>query len=431
MIGVTAATNFAAVVDGFHDWEQTFYTRDKSSSESGNHLAILIPCWAYILSSFLVETQGCLMEYTNISAPSMHDSINSRFLGYRVYDGDADFKEARWWKAILASDQGWRSIIRTSPDKIYLAPWSIEYHGDPQFFIETSTPILCTDSIQDGGPPSSEEALQHLASYCFLHGLGTQYFVALSAALTLPLQNLLGRKIQLPKPVMAQSLRIPHPLPDVRKQLLDLPYLVTRSCAIRVVSSALCIVFWEPEIDCNLASAWLSPVSKMVNPLIETNNHETLVRMLARHRSIVGPLWLGAILTGHSRHIPCFLRNLDAPYVSPNSLASAWLELPRLFMDTPGIRAYKCDGSSIRKADRWRLLHDVGSRPYCSTPLSSWQPFGWMPLSTVELDVMAHVVCQRHEKQYIRWNWLGDTAPTSWVQRGSLMTQLLTLLVCF
>lgn len=30
-----------------------------------------------------------------------------------------------------------------------------------------------------------------------------------------------------------------------------------------------------------------------------------------------------------------------------------------------------------------------------------------MPLSDVELDVMTHVECKRHEKQYIRWEWLG------------------------
>ncbi|MCJ1395929.1 hypothetical protein MMC18_008815 [Xylographa bjoerkii] len=158
-IGVTVATKFTVVGDGFHEWEETFNTRGKSGLESSNHLAILIPCWAYILSSFLVQTQGCSMEYTNISAPSIHDSISSRFLGYPINVGNANFKEVRWWKAILASGQGWRSIIRTSSDVIYLAPWSIEYHGDLQFFIETSTAILHADGTQNGSPPSSKEAL--------------------------------------------------------------------------------------------------------------------------------------------------------------------------------------------------------------------------------------------------------------------------------
>ena len=434
-IGVTVATKFTAVGDGFHNWEELLNTGDKRSSETGNHLAILIPCWAYIFSNFLVETQGRLMEYTNISAPSMDDNTSSKNPVHRVYIGDAEFKEARWWKAVLAPGQGWRSIIQTSSDVTYLAPWSIEYHGNRQFVIETSTTLLCADGTRKANPPSSKEALQYLTSYCLLHGLGTQYFAALSAVLTLPLQNLLGRTVQLPKPVLAQSSQKSFSVPDVRKQFLDLPYLVTLSCAIRVVSSALWTVFWEPEIDCNLASAWLFPVLEMFDPLIETNNHEMLVRVLARHRPMVGPLWLGATLTGLSKDIPHFLRTLEAPYARPDSLASAWLETPQLFTDTPGIGAYKCENDHIRRADRWRLLHDVGSPPYCSTPLSSWQPFGWMPLSAVELDVMSHVECKRHEKQYIHWEWFGrngiDILGTETISHcsvvdrvGSLLTRL-------
>ena len=407
IIGVTAATKFTAVGVGFHNWEEISDERETHGPETGNHLAVLIPCWAYILSNFLVETQGCLMEYTGVSAPSVDNNTNSGDPGYRVYVGNADSKEARWWKAVLAPGQGWRSIIRTSSDVTYLAPWSLEYQGDLRFFIETSNIMLYADNTGNARPPSSKEALQYLTSYCLLHDLGTQYFAALSSVLTLPLHNVLGRKVQLPKPVMVQTSRKSSVLPDVRKQLLDLPHLVTLSCAARVLSSALWTVFWEPGIDCNLASAWLSPALKVVGPLIEANHHETLVRILVRHRPRVGPLWLGATLTGICRDIPHFLRTLEAPYARPESLASAWLGIPQLFTDTPGVGGYKCDGDHIRRADRWRLLHDVGSQPYNSTPLSSWQPFGSMPLSGVEVDVMAHIECKRHEKQYTSWDWLG------------------------
>ena len=398
MIGSTVATRFTAADDGFHNWEER--------TESGNHLSILVPCWAYILSKFLVEAQGCAMEYTDSLASWVHDKTDSS-LHYRVAIGDASFKEARWWRAILAPAQDWRSIMRVSSDLIYLAPWSIEYCGDFQFFVETSVKFPYSDDNQNQSPPSSEEALQYLTSYCLLHGLGTQYFAALSAALILPLQKLLCRTVRLPKPVMIQRSWKPSSLPDVQQQLLNLPYIVTVSCAIRVLSSALWAVFWEPGIDCNLASAWLFPASKVIVPLIETRNQELLVKVLARHEPIIGPLWFGAILTGFSTEIAHFLRTLQAPYARPESLASAWFELPQLFLDTPGFEAYRCDGDRIRRVDRWRLLHDVGLEPYCSTPLSSWQPFGWMPLSSVELDVMAHMECRRHQRKYIRWNWFG------------------------
>ncbi|KAL9100062.1 MAG: hypothetical protein Q9163_004520 [Psora crenata] len=239
IIGIAAPTKFAAVGVEFHDWEETLGKTGIRRSETGNHLAILIPCWAYILSSFLVETQGCLMEYTNVSAPSTKNTLNSGDPGYRVFVGNADSKETRWWKAILAPGQGWRPIIRTSLDATYLAPWSMEYDGDPQFLIQISNTGLCADNAADINPPSSEEALRYLTSYCLLHDLGTQYFAALSAVLILPLQNLLRRKVELPKPVMVQPSQNPSPLPDFRGQYLHLPHLVTLSCALRVISSAL------------------------------------------------------------------------------------------------------------------------------------------------------------------------------------------------
>lgn len=57
----------------------------------------------------------------------------------------------------------------------YLAPWSIEYHGDPELIIEMSIKTLLADDTQKVSPPSSEDALQYLVSYCLLHGFGTRY----------------------------------------------------------------------------------------------------------------------------------------------------------------------------------------------------------------------------------------------------------------
>ena len=403
-VGVNVPTKFTTEGASFRDWREMLNKGEQAGSEIGNHLAILIPCWAYILSEFLVETQGHSMEYTNISASSWNNGADLGDAGFHVCIGNADSKETRWWMAILASGQGWRPIISTSSDTVYLAPWSMAYHGDPPFFIETLEAPSAGATTNTSSPPSSEEALQYLTSYCFLHHLGTQYFAALSAALILPLQNLLGRQVQLPPPVLIRTSWDPPPLPDVRSQMLDIPHLVTLSCATRILSSALWSIFWEPEIDCNLASAWLFPISETIN---KCKNEEVLVRILGRHRPTVGPLWLGATLTGLSTHIPHFLRTLEAPYARPDSLGFAWLGIPQLFMDIAGTGGYICDGNRIRRADRWRLLHDVGTSPYGSTPLSSWQPFGQMCLSAVELDVGAHITCIRHEKLYTRWEWFG------------------------
>ena len=46
------------------------------------------------------------MKYIKVSAPSTDEPVDAKRLNYRVYVGDAECKEARWWKAILAPDQG-------------------------------------------------------------------------------------------------------------------------------------------------------------------------------------------------------------------------------------------------------------------------------------------------------------------------------------
>ena len=108
-IGVTAPTKFAAVSPGFYNWEETSGGRGTRSSKTGNHLAILIPCWAYILSNFLVETQGCSMEFTNISAPSTNKSLDFGDPDYRVYVGNATPKRnvggRPFWHLVKAGGQ--------------------------------------------------------------------------------------------------------------------------------------------------------------------------------------------------------------------------------------------------------------------------------------------------------------------------------------
>lgn len=53
------------------------------------------------------------------------------------------------------------------------------------------------------------------------------------------------------------------------------------------------------------------------------------------------------------------------------------------------------------------VIDGVGSSPYASTLLLSWQPLGWMPLDAVELNVIAHVKFERDEKQYTAREWFG------------------------
>ena len=164
-------------------------------------------------------------------------------------------------------------------------------------------------------------------------------------------------------------------------------------------------MFWEPDVDCNLASAWLSSALKVLGPLVESGDHVLLAKTLGQHRPSLGPLWLGAILTGSAPDVAPLLRTLCAPYARPDSLASAWLGISQLFMDICSGRPYEREAGYIARADRWRLLHDLGSEPYCSTPLSSWQPFGLTSSAQDIVDTMLvgiglHKVANRLQALY-------------------------------
>lgn len=80
--------------------------------------------------------------------------------------------------------------------------------------------------------------------------------------------------------------------------------------------SNLCGIFWEPNIPCNIASAWLYPPLELLPhaPGIDGRKqryYEALVRICARRRPNVAALFLGATLTDL---IPTVLR-----FVRPSS----------------------------------------------------------------------------------------------------------------
>ncbi|KAI9797110.1 MAG: hypothetical protein M1825_006258 [Sarcosagium campestre] len=96
-LGVSVATKFTADGSGFRNWEGEGEGRCNNTSrgESGNHLAVLIPCSAYTTSA-------------STSTPAPTDKrADSKGVDYRVYVGDAKAKEARWWRAVPAPGQGW------------------------------------------------------------------------------------------------------------------------------------------------------------------------------------------------------------------------------------------------------------------------------------------------------------------------------------
>ena len=418
-IGIVQPTVCTATRSDFHGWAVTDAEQD-GPPNSGNFIAILTLVWAYIFSESQVEKQGGQMRYLDTLAPITHENFeHAEDANTSIVDvGEVDGEEARWWRAILAPGQGWHAIVVSTS---YLSPWSVRYHGPPEFKIKLSTNVRTSESLK---PASCDQAFEYLSRFCNRHSLESQSLAALAATLTLPFHNSLRREAQLPFPQVGCAPQSSTTRPMCLEERRRLPYYMTLSSTANVLGSVIWGSFWEPNTDCNIFSAWFQPILSVLTPLVLSKNYELLVNVLALHRPTVAPLWLGAILTGLSNFIVPFLKSLDAPYARPDSVAAAWTGSPQSFMDQPGFGPYvhACDktlvttedmGPSskefnlmIQRADRWRLLHDIGESPYNSTPLVPWPPFGCTPLTSCEIEVRQHQNCSRHSKQYRCWNWI-------------------------
>jgi hypothetical protein len=75
---------------------------------------------------------------------------------------DIEEGEARWWRAILVGDKGWR-ITTTYKGKTYISPWSVSILNRS---LSHARLIMCNNNP---APPSSETALKYLAKFCAHH----------------------------------------------------------------------------------------------------------------------------------------------------------------------------------------------------------------------------------------------------------------------
>lgn len=419
-IGVSQPTICTATGSSFRDWASDGTENDEP--RNSNFVAVLVLMWAYIFSKAHIEKQDGLMRYSYTSAPIVHDGLDraeDTHTSVTVDVGEVDGDECRWWRAVLAPGLGWHATVASTA---YLSPWSVCYQGIPEFKIQLSATALPAESSK---PASCDDAFRYLSRFCARHSLKSQSFAALAATLTLPLHNSLRRAVQLPLPRLVPARRSSSAQQMPYQERHNLPYYMTLSSTPSILGSVIWGSFWEADVDCNVVSAWFQPILKTLTPLVRYEDHELLLKVLALHRPMLAPLWLGAILTGLTSFIIPFLKSLDAPYARPDSVAAAWTGSPQSFMDQPGTGPYiqgneaamwgtyeQSTALEIQRIDRWRLLHDIGKPPYNSTPLIPWPPFGRMPLASCELEIRQHECCRRHLKHYSHWNWITTDGPS-------------------
>ncbi|PLB55666.1 hypothetical protein P170DRAFT_506221 [Aspergillus steynii IBT 23096] len=404
-IGTSRTIPYSFYGKVFSDWIGT--TMEKKTGP--NYLGILAIGWCYILSAQLLEMQGgsAVMHYTNSLADCLGESSSSPSEEAHYIDvGAADDRIARWWSAILAKREGWKAIVKNEPDE-FVAPWSVSRTCETSFIIKRS------DSQHgEQTPLSSDEAFDALLKFAHSHDVGSQFSIALTIAMSLPMHRYYGTDVKLPPPRAHGSklLTTTHlDVPPTWMQLkTEMPYYMTLSCSPEVMISTLCGSFWQPQVPCNMASQWLHPVlEEVLGEVADTKSQEVLALIGAIRRPSVGALWIGAAVSGIG---PKLVERVSGNMQPLDLNVFPWTGAPQSFMDGAGIGPYTWgDPEYISRTDIWRLLNlsptEENDWAYENRPMTPWEPCGACLIANCALRVTSHLKCARHEYRYDHWSW--------------------------
>lgn len=375
-----------------------------------NYLGILAIGWCYVLSAKLVEMQGggAVMRYTSSLAKCLSESPPISPEETHFIDiGEADERVIRWWSAILAKCEGWKAIVKDDTRDEFVAPWSGSRTCETSFTIKGKCGLSL---VQE--PLSSDDAFDALLEFTLLHNLGSQFYIALTIAMSFPMHRYYGTEVKLPLP-KAHGGRTLTPDTTMRASALkqvkkDLPYYMTLSCSPEVMISTLCGSFWQPGIPCNMVSQWLHQVLEEALAGVEERKCQEIVALIgAIRRPNIGALWIGAAVSGIG---PKLLEKIKRGRPPLDSNAFPWTGAPQSFMDVPGSGLYTFNHSEyISRPDVWRLLHlsptEGDDLNYEHRPTTPWEPCGVSLATDCALRVTSHLKCPRHECQYDHWNW--------------------------
>lgn len=105
----------------------------------------------------------------------------------------------RWWMAILAPNQGWKAIVFEDGQNQSISPWSVAVDSGHPLKVRSRRSSI-SQPLSPYTPPSSREALNFLTEFCMLHGIHSQIYAALTAAIVLPIHNFYRMSAMLPFP---------------------------------------------------------------------------------------------------------------------------------------------------------------------------------------------------------------------------------------
>ncbi|KAM5467861.1 hypothetical protein MauCBS54593_005139 [Microsporum audouinii] len=363
-------------------------------TEESNYVAVLTLAWAYILSSLWVESQNGRMRYTDEKAPVSSPSA--------AVDGGtlavcSDTPPAtRWWSAVLAPGQGWVASVIAS-DIEYQPPWATSLTSSMRLTIYGPSGTQPTTEC-----PGSYQSFTYLRDFCLQRDLVEQAKAALAAALMFPSHAHLRAPLALPAPMyMDTQPSAETETSQLQSQALEdsfkvLPNLMTISSAATGIIAALCSVFFEPSIPCNLCSEWLEPLFSIISSL-ETR-HLTAMCML--RRPSIGSWWLGSTITGLHRYVLKEARS-GTPFINLHSWW--WTQVPQSYLCSPCLDPTDAHDLFISRQKEAVLLYLSQDSWSYSPP---WKPPGKVTINDSHIVVQEHARCTGHFLSYLSWSWL-------------------------
>ena len=373
----------------------------------GNHLAILLLAWAYVLSARWVEIQlqSDTMHYSDLQAPQLDNEEDIPTNTIEINIGAACARAVRWWAAVLAPDEGWYATT-TLGDQKYRSPWSAHVTSDISFTLRSTGSALGTHTKIEA-PLTSDEALDYLQRYCDLHDINSQCIPALAASLFIPWKSSNRRApavLPLPKPARLPARRLLQQWPSgsCQRERSLLPYYMTLSCNIWGLRALLFGSFFDPDISCNLVSSWMQPIFEIIDPIIAREEVTSLAIIMSKRQPALAALWVGAIIWGMEKTI---LQQIRGGHFAVELHAAVWTGTVHTFINTSPINSHVTSDKDISRLDECRLLYLTGSIDHQRAPICPWKPFGTIPLDLADVEVRHHATCSEHCLQYVSWRW--------------------------
>ncbi|KAL2020761.1 hypothetical protein VTK56DRAFT_7959 [Thermocarpiscus australiensis] len=385
-------------------------------SAAERSLALLTLCWSYIFSVRFLELQGRKVLYSLHSLqPKMAKTFRAKqddvVLDLRA---SASLTLVRWLCAILAPKPGWLADGGDFP------PWAAFCSGDASFIIVADGPVTISPNER---APTSTQATELLIELCSLYGLENRRdrqseisppTAAFLAALALPFYREASLQPQFPVPALRRRSTDSARFGYIRQYVDDLRYYMTLSMHLWSLGSIIWSIFWQPEIECNLVSPWLSSILSVLRPIVDSRDSEKLAKVFAFRRPRVALWWLGIFFLGDPTVLDWIVRYLETleerwgfgSMAPPDTAVAAWTGSPQSFLDDKSRHLYRDPADPVSRADLLQHRYNFRLQDATSRPLS-WRPFGYVARDVIEPDLWPWLE-RGHVREYVHWVWWAD-----------------------